>query len=136
MLSLNLHRRCESIEASLRAQVSDLRDQVSDLQAEINHLRDVGFQRERELIDRLLAATDPSVAARVASAARSDRPAAGLPGVPVGRQRIPSASPFVRLESLKPRQPLAAPTERPGSKPDSEAAAAVAAVAALATSAK
>lgn len=116
---LQLHRRCESIEASLRAEISDLRQALVDQ-------REVAFARERELVDRLLAATDPSAAARIASVVRSERPASSLPGLAVGVRRIPTASPFVRNEPAKPRSPLLQPSAKP--QPDTDAAAAVAAV--------
>jgi len=102
-----LHRRCESLEATLRAR-------ISDLEADRDRDREAAHERETELFNRLLAVTNPGALAAAVAANRSDRPASGLPGVPIRKQPFPSTSPFTReLMKGSGNSPLLRPSEPP-----------------------
>lgn len=66
-----LHSRCESLEATLRARCSDLESEVDRLREELNRQYEKSNDREREVMDRLLAVTHPNalMAARVSTPA-------------------------------------------------------------------
>lgn len=83
------HRRCETLEAALRAR-------ISDLESTREQEREAWRERETELFNRLMAVTNPGALAASVAANRSDRPATGLPGVPIRKQVLPGATAFSR----------------------------------------
>lgn len=96
-----LHRRCESIEASLRGQ-------IVDLQGELQRTRDA-LERAQ---DRLMAVLEPEAHRRVASSA----PAARMPVLP----QFPGARPAT-AQALVPGQrprPVDRSAVRPALTPD------------------
>jgi hypothetical protein len=86
------HRRCESIETLLRTRIQDLETQLDTMNEERRQDHERHSVRERELLDRLLAVTNPGAAATIAAIARSVAPAPPRP-VAVARPtaRVPGA---------------------------------------------
>lgn len=72
------HQSCEALRTSLLARIADLESENQRLVDKLLESHDAAAQRELELTDRLLAATNP-LAARTVAAMRSQAPASPLP---------------------------------------------------------
>jgi len=79
------HRACSELRTSLLARIGDLERSNLDLVDKLGEEREKAAERERELLDRLVAIANP-LAARMLGAARSTSPAAVPP--PVEREPV------------------------------------------------
>lgn len=69
-----LHSRCISIETSLLSRVSDLEAEVDRLRQSQIDLIEKAAERERALVDRLIAMTNPLAARAILSSAPAEKP--------------------------------------------------------------
>ena len=88
------HRACSELRTSLLARIGDLERQTTELIDKLGEEREKAAERERELLDRLVAIANP-LAARMLGAARSTAPAAVPP--PVEREQ-----PATRRSGVRP----------------------------------
>lgn len=79
------HRSCIELRTSLLARIQDLETANASLVEKLGEEREAASARERELVDRLLALTNP-LAARAVAMTRSASPAATPPVVGRGRR--------------------------------------------------
>jgi hypothetical protein len=101
-----LHSRCQSTEASLAARVYDLQAEIERLNDRFDRLLEKSTAREKELVDRVIALTNPG-ALHVLQ--RSSAPAAPMPAaVLTGRQSakpsvLPGQQPLPPRKDVSPR---------------------------------
>lgn len=77
----NLHRRCESIDQLLKERILSLESEITRLQDK--HAEELAAARasERDLLDRVMVATNPGAYQALVAANRSAAPAAPRPVV-------------------------------------------------------
>jgi hypothetical protein len=105
-----LHSRCESLEATLRARCGDLEGQVDGLRDQMRELLAASAEREKELLDRILAVTNPSALL----ASRSSSPTPPLPSLE--RQQVRRMPTGMRPAMGRATGPILMPPEPPPSK--------------------
>jgi hypothetical protein len=80
------HRACNELRTSLLARIGDLERSNIELVDKLGEEREKAAERERELLDRLIAIANP-LAARMIGSARSNSPAAVPPPVERGSEQ-------------------------------------------------
>jgi hypothetical protein len=68
MSVFNQHRSCKEIETILRTQIEDLHSERDNLYAKLEETTRIAAERQQDLMDRLLAFTNPGAYSRFAEA--------------------------------------------------------------------
>lgn len=99
LLGLDLHRSCRQVETNLRSQVEDLKVTVDTLYEKMEASAERAAERERELIDRLVAFTNPGAYTQFA---RSKSAGAMLSQSPPVSKEAAQPLPLVNRETGRP----------------------------------